>query len=153
MGDWTQSLGESLAQILRLGWVLNLTLSGVLLASGLLGAPGPARAAGADGAALFEAHCVGCHLHGGNIIRRGRTLKLKALERQGITSPAAIATIASQGIGQMGGYGPVLGPGGPEQVGLYVWQQALAGWAIKPAPAAQPNNSLHGTPKAPVVQG
>ena len=153
MGAWTQSLGESLAQILRLGWVLNLTLSGVVLASGLLGAPGPALAAGADGAALFEAHCAGCHLHGGNIIRRGRTLKLKALERQGITSPAAIATIASQGIGQMGGYGPVLGPGGPEEVGLYVWQQALAGWASQPAPAAQPNNSLQGTPTAPILQG
>jgi len=142
VGAWTQSLGESLAQILRLGWVLNLTLSGVLLASGLLGAPGPARAAGADGAALFEAHCVGCHLHGGNIIRRGRTLKLKALEQQGITSPAAIATIANQGIGQMGGYGQVLGTGGAEQVGLYVWQQALAGWAPLPSPALQPENSV-----------
>ena len=49
--------------------------------------------------------------------------------------------------------GPVLGPGGPEEVGLYVWQQALAGWASQPAPAGQPNNSLQGTPKAPILQG
>jgi len=151
--DWAQSLAKSLAQILRLGLVLNLILSGVVLASGLLADPGPALAASADGAGLFEAHCAGCHIHGGNIIRRGRTLKLKALERQGITSPDAIATIASQGIGQMGGYGPVLGPGGAEQVGLYVWQQALAGWATQPAPAAQPKNSLLDNPKAPIVEG
>jgi cytochrome c6 len=104
-----------------------------LVAWGLLAGPGPAFAEGPDGAALFEAHCAGCHVHGGNIIRRGRTLKLNALERQGITSPAAIATIATQGIGQMGGYGQVLGPGGPDQVAAYVWQQALAGWTSQPA--------------------
>jgi len=149
LSEWAQSL----TQILSLSLVLNLTLSGVVLASGLLAAPGPALATSADGAGLFEAHCAGCHIHGGNIIRRGRTLKLKALERQGITSPGAIATIASQGIGQMGGYGPVLGPGGAEQVGLYVWQQALAGWATQPVPTAQPNNSHQGTPKAPILQG
>ena len=153
MTDWAQSLAQSLAQLLRLGLVLNLTISGVLLASGLLGAPGPALAASADGASLFEAHCAGCHIHGGNIIRRGRTLKLKALEHQGITSPEAIATIASQGIGQMGGYGPVLGPGGAEQVGLFVWQQALAGWESQPAPVAQTKNSRLGNPKAAIVEG
>jgi cytochrome c6 len=91
----------------------------------------PALAAGPDGAALFQAHCAGCHVNGGNIIRRGRTLKLKALERQGLNNPEAIATVAAQGMGQMGGYGKVLGPGGAEQVGLYVWQQALAGWPSK----------------------
>ena len=105
-----------------------MTLSLGLLAGGLLLGPGPAQAAGSDGAALFQAHCAGCHVHGGNIIRRGRTLKLQALERNGITSAAAIATIAAEGIGQMGGYGQVLGPVGPEQVGEYVWQQALVGW-------------------------
>ena len=133
-----RSLAGSLGQILRLGLVLPLSLSAVLWTGGLLAGPGPALATGPDGAALFEAHCAGCHIHGGNIIRRGRTLKLKALEQQGITSPAAIATIANQGIGQMGGYGQVLGTGGAEQVGLYVWQQALAGWAPLPSPAAQP---------------
>lgn len=99
-----------------------------LWASGLLIGPAPALAADADGAALFEAHCAGCHVHGGNIIRRGRTLKLAALERNGITSASAVAVIAANGLGQMGGYGPVLGPAGPEQVGAYVWQQALLGW-------------------------
>ena len=123
LATWAQSLSLGLA--LQLILCLGLAVSGVLLAAG------PAAASSADGAALFQAHCVGCHVNGGNIIRRGRTLKLKALESQGITSPQAIATIAAQGIGQMGGYGQALGPGGPERVGLYVWQQALAGWSTK----------------------
>ena len=100
----------------------------VVVVSGLLLGAGPASASNPDGAALFQAHCAGCHVNGGNIIRRGRTLKMKALERQGITSPEANATIAAEGVGQMGGYGQVLGTGGAERVGLYVWQQALRGW-------------------------
>ena len=81
-----------------------------------------------DGAALFSQHCAGCHVNGGNIIRRGKTLKLAALERQGLASPEAIAAIAAAGVGQMGGYGAVLGEPGVEQVAAYVWQQAQAGW-------------------------
>jgi cytochrome c6 len=89
--------------------------------------PLPAQAA-ADGALLFENNCAGCHVHGGNIIRRGRTLKLAALERQDLASPEAIAGVAAAGIGQMGGYADALGDGGPEAVADYVWQQAQAGW-------------------------
>ena len=89
--------------------------------------PLPAQAA-ADGARLFESNCAGCHVHGGNIIRRGRTLKLAALERQDLASPEAIARVAAAGIGQMGGYAAALGDGGPEAVAAYVWQQAQAGW-------------------------
>jgi cytochrome c6 len=114
-----------------LGLILPLVLSLGFGTWGLVLSAQPALAADPDGAALFQAHCVGCHSNGGNIIRRGRTLKLKALERQGLNTPEAIATVAAQGLGQMGGYGKVLGPGGAEQVGLYVWQQALAGWPSK----------------------
>ena len=89
--------------------------------------PGAAWGSG-DGAALFSQHCAGCHVYGGNIIRRGKTLKLAALERQGLASPEAIAAIAAAGVGQMGGYGAVLGEPGVEQVATYVWQQAQAGW-------------------------
>ncbi|MCP4972117.1 MAG: c-type cytochrome, partial [Prochlorococcus sp.] len=56
------------------------------------------------GQELFQQHCVGCHLNGGNIIRRGRTLKLAALERNQINNQEAIARIARDGIGQMSGY-------------------------------------------------
>lgn len=88
----------------------------------------PAHAA-ADGVALFEAHCVGCHLNGGNIIRRGKTLQLKALERNGIHGPLEIAMIATEGRGQMSGYGDVLGEGGAEAVAEWIWQQAQQGWS------------------------
>ncbi|MCP9838539.1 c-type cytochrome [Cyanobium sp. N.Huapi 1H5] len=80
------------------------------------------------GGSLFGAHCAGCHLQGGNIIRRGKTLKMAALERNGIASPEAIAAIAAGGVGQMGGYAQSLGEGGPEAVAAWVWQQALDGW-------------------------
>ncbi len=88
--------------------------------------PQPAWAV--DGAQLFENHCVGCHINGGNIIRRGKTLKLAALQRNGIDGPEDIAAIAAGGIGQMSGYAEALGEGGPAAVGLWVWQQAEAGW-------------------------
>lgn len=80
------------------------------------------------GAQLFEAHCVGCHVNGGNIIRRGKTLRLQALERRGLADPQAIARVAAEGIGSMSGYGTVLGEGGAEDVAGWVWQQAQAGW-------------------------
>jgi cytochrome c6 len=87
-----------------------------------------AQPAWADGAQLFELHCAGCHLNGGNIIRRGKTLKLAALERQGIASQEAIAAIAAQGQGQMSGYAEALGEDGIQQVAEWVWQQSQAGW-------------------------
>lgn len=88
----------------------------------------PRPALALSGAELFENHCAGCHVNGGNIIRRGKTLKLAALERQGLASAEAIAQVAAAGRGQMGGYGAVLGEGGPEAVADYVWQQAQNGW-------------------------
>ncbi|WP_255003272.1 c-type cytochrome [Cyanobium sp. HWJ4-Hawea] len=114
-----------------------LALGAVLVMAGLF-APGAALAdlALADlgladvsaGEALFQNHCVGCHVNGGNILRRGKTLKLAALERNGITSADAVALIAANGLGQMSGYGAVLGDGGAEQVASYVWSRAQAGW-------------------------
>jgi cytochrome c6 len=90
--------------------------------------PGPAWGLPVDGGPLFELHCAGCHPRGGNIIRRGRTLRLADLQRQGIVGPEAVARIAAAGIGRMDGYGAVLGEGGPELLGSWVWEQALADW-------------------------
>tara|TARA_Y100000991_G_scaffold3856_1_gene3187 strand:+ start:545 stop:865 length:321 start_codon:yes stop_codon:yes gene_type:complete len=103
-------------------------LAGLLLMLWLWAAPAPVHAA-ADGAALFEAHCVGCHLNGGNIIRRSKTLKLKALERNGIEGPLEIAVIATEGRGQMSGYGEVLGTDGADAVADWIWEQAQNDWA------------------------
>lgn len=82
----------------------------------------------ADGAELFANHCAGCHVNGGNIIRRGKNLHLAALERNGIDAPERIAVIAAAGQGQMSGYAAVLGDGGAEAVAAYVWQQAQLDW-------------------------
>lgn len=122
-------------------WVKAQRLGTVLLLWALLTAVSPAAAAERPaaevarlqaGAQLFEAHCVGCHVNGGNVIRRGRTLKQAALEKAGLADPQAIARIAAGGIGQMSGYGAVLGEDGAAQVGDWVWLQAQAGW---PRPA------------------
>jgi cytochrome c6 len=90
---------------------------------------GEARAAdGGEGARLFELHCVGCHVNGGNVVRRGRTLRMPALRRNGIEDAAAVAVIAAQGVGRMDGYGDLLGEDGAAAVGEWVWRQAEAGW-------------------------
>ena len=81
-----------------------------------------------SGEELFSNHCAGCHVNGGNIIRRGRTLKLAALKRSGLDDPEAIARIAREGIGQMSGYGEVLGEGGDELVATWIWEQAQNAW-------------------------
>ena len=107
-------------------WLRLLVLAALLL---LVVWPRPAWGLSeARGAQLFEQHCAGCHVNGGNILRRGKTLKLAALERYGRADPAVIASIAAAGVGQMGGYAAVLGEGGPEAVAEWVWQQAQAGW-------------------------
>ena len=81
-----------------------------------------------QGAFLFEQHCAGCHLHGGNIIRRGKNLKLATLERQGLDSTEAIASIARNGIGQMSGYMDALGEGGDSIVADWILEQAQNAW-------------------------
>lgn len=127
--------GGTARAVLRLVGLLGSTLVrsvflAVLLMTMVLVGAVPVRAepAGPDGGQLFANHCAGCHVNGGNIIRRGKTLRLAALERNGIHDAQRIAAIAAAGLGQMSGYGSVLGEGGPEAVADYVWQQAQLDW-------------------------
>lgn len=85
-------------------------------------------ATASSGQELFSNHCAGCHVNGGNIIRRGRTLKLAALKRNGLDNPSAIAQIAREGIGQMTGYGDALGENGDQLVAEWIWAQAQKAW-------------------------
>ena len=119
-----------MARPLRQALLLVLLLALALLT--LLWSPPAWGAADAvvlqRGARLFDKHCVGCHINGGNVIRRNKTLRRQDLLREGIGSPEQIARIASNGKGQMSGYGKVLGEGGAEAVGEWVWRQAELGW-------------------------
>lgn len=105
-------------------------IAGLILALLVLitSAPQAHAEAAADGAELFAQHCAGCHINGGNIIRRGKNLKLATLERRGLDSVEAIAQIAREGAGQMSGYGDVLGDGGDRVVATWVLEQAQNAW-------------------------
>lgn len=113
-------------------WLAGLAVSVLLLLPSAWAAPawGAELLTGPPGRGqeLFSAHCVGCHAGGGNIQRRGKTLRLAALERRQLASAEAISRIAAAGIGQMSGYEKVLGEGGAEAVGQWVWSQAQADW-------------------------
>ncbi len=81
-----------------------------------------------SGESIFLQHCSGCHVNGGNIIRRGKNLKIKALKRNGLDNPEAIAQIARNGIGSMSGYSNVLAEGEDQIVADWVWEQAQKAW-------------------------
>ncbi len=80
------------------------------------------------GKSLFKNNCAGCHINGGNIIRRSKNLKISSLKRNGIDNPEAIAKIARQGIGIMSGYEDKLGDNGDQIVANWVWEQAQNAW-------------------------
>ena len=108
-------------------WITGLVLALIVVTTS---APS-AKAEGPvdlNGAELFSLHCAGCHLNGGNIIRRGKNLKLATLERRGLDSVEAIARIARDGAGQMSGYGDVLNEGGDLVVASWVLEQAQKAW-------------------------
>ena len=107
---------------------MRTLLAGALILIALLWQSSSALGLSGSGAKLFDLHCAGCHPNGGNIIRRGRTLKLKALERRELNNPEAIAQIAREGIGQMSGYADALGEGNDNVVAEWIWQQAQNAW-------------------------
>ena len=77
---------------------------------------------------LFIENCAGCHINGGNIIRRNKTLKEKDLKRNGVDTQEKIAKIAREGIGIMDGYEEVLGKKGDELVANWILKQAQKAW-------------------------
>ncbi|MGL4620906.1 cytochrome c6 PetJ [Chroococcidiopsis sp.] len=89
----------------------------------------PALAADtSDGAKIFETQCAGCHINGGNIVRRGKNLKQKALKKYGMDSLEAIANIVTNGKGNMSAYKDRLTAEEIQAVSAYVLQQAETGW-------------------------
>ncbi len=82
----------------------------------------------AQPAALFEVHCAGCHLNGGNIIRRGKTLQLKALQKNSADSVGAITTLIANGKNNMSAYRDKLSAPQIDALAHYVLDQAQKGW-------------------------
>ncbi|MBE9047141.1 c-type cytochrome [Pleurocapsales cyanobacterium LEGE 10410] len=80
------------------------------------------------GAAVFEANCAGCHVGGGNIVRRRKNLKLKALQRNQMDTQEAIVSIVTYGKGVMSAYGDKLSPQQISDVSAYVLQKAEQNW-------------------------
>ncbi|MEA5582017.1 c-type cytochrome [Nodularia harveyana UHCC-0300] len=80
------------------------------------------------GAEIFSAQCAGCHINGGNIIRRGKNLKKSALERYGMNTIEAITGIVTNGKNNMSAYKDRLTPEQIQEVAAYVLEQAETGW-------------------------
>ena len=109
--------------------ILTIILVGAMLLISSIAFAMPASALKENsGSKLFEMNCAGCHINGGNIIRRGKSLKLNTLKQNGIDNPEAIARIAREGIGIMSGYEKELGQGGDLQVAIWILEQAQKAW-------------------------
>ncbi|MEO1145651.1 MAG: c-type cytochrome [Cyanobacteria bacterium J06638_22] len=81
-----------------------------------------------NGIEVFEVHCAGCHINGGNIVRRGKNLKQRTLERRGYDSIEAIAQLVTNGKGLMSAYRDRLTPEEITAVAAYVLEQAENDW-------------------------
>ncbi len=81
-----------------------------------------------NGAKVFKANCAGCHVNGGNIVRRGKNLKLKTLHKRKVDTQEAIATLVTNGKGIMSAYGDKLTQQEIADVSAFVLQRAEQGW-------------------------
>lgn len=97
--------------------VLNITFISPVLAADT-----------ANGGKIFEYHCAGCHLNGGNIVRRGKNLKQLALKKYGMDSIDAIANIVTNGKNNMSAYKDRLSEQEILDVSVYVLEQAQKDW-------------------------
>jgi cytochrome c6 len=82
----------------------------------------------AAAAEVFSANCAGCHINGGNIIRRGKNLKEKALKKYGMDSIANISNLVTNGKGIMPAYKDRLSEQQIIDVSAYVLSQAETDW-------------------------
>ncbi|WP_009632682.1 cytochrome c6 PetJ [Synechocystis sp. PCC 7509] len=79
-------------------------------------------------ATLFTNNCAGCHINGGNIVRRGKSLKTKALKKFGMDSTDAIAQLVKNGKYAMPAYKGRLTDQQILDVSAYVLEQAEHDW-------------------------
>lgn len=116
---------RSLAKALRKALAMGLVLLGLLSGHPVMAAEVGFESTGAQ---IFEVHCVGCHINGGNIVRRNKTLKLNALKRNGVDSLDAISEIVANGKGNMSAYRDRLSEQEIQAVAAYVLERAQQNW-------------------------
>jgi cytochrome c6 len=81
-----------------------------------------------NGEQIFSAQCAGCHINGGNIVRRGKNLKQQALKKYGMDSIEAVISIVTNGKNNMSAYKDRLSEQQIQDVAAYVIEQADKGW-------------------------
>lgn len=81
-----------------------------------------------NGERVFEVQCAGCHANGSNIVRRGKNLKQKALQRNGVDTVEAIADLVTNGKNNMSAYKDRLSEAEIADVSAYVLDRAAADW-------------------------
>ncbi len=113
--------------VLGIKWAL-LTLLLMLTLLTIAPIPPALAADTANGAKIFSVQCAGCHINGGNIVRRNKTLKQKALNKYGVASQQAIAYLVKNGKNNMPAYQERLSEQQIEDVSAYVLEQADKGW-------------------------
>lgn len=102
--------------------LLMLTLLTVLFTNPVLAADQT------QGAKIFAQNCAACHANGGNIIRRGKNLKKRALQRHKKDSIEAISSLVKQGKFAMPAYADRLSEAQIGAVAAYVLEQAENNW-------------------------
>jgi len=109
---------------------MNRLLLSVLVAIGsLLFCVAPAVAADtANGAKVFTTNCAACHMGGGNVVNRAKTLKKEALAQYQMASLEAIEAQVLNGKNAMPAFRGRLSEVQIEDVAAYVLEQAEAGW-------------------------
>lgn len=107
--------------------LLKIVLLTISLLTIIFSAPALAEDT-ANGAKIFSIQCAGCHINGGNIVRRGKTLQQKALKRNSVDNLEAIATLVANGKNNMSAYKDRLTTQEIEDVSAYVLEQAAKNW-------------------------
>ncbi len=85
-------------------------------------------AADTTGVKVFQSNCAGCHARGGNIVRRGKNLKLKTLQKNRLDNLEEIAALVVNGKNNMPAYRDRLNDAEIQAVSIYVLQQAELNW-------------------------
>lgn len=107
---------------------MRLIFSVLVLIGALVLLPAAVLADGADGEQVFSKNCASCHLGGGNVVNRAKTLKQKTLEQYDMASLEAITYQVIHGKNAMPAFQGRLGQDQIEAVAAYVLDQAENGW-------------------------